>query len=183
MDKRYKDYTVEEKKEYQRLWYIRNKEKKAKQSKDWYIKNKEKHNLNSKKNYNDKKDEYRARRRRNNAKRRTQPKYKLINSLRSGVYCALKFNKKYKKTIDLLGCSIDEFKTYLESKFIDGMTWDNYGKLWHIDHIVPVSSFDFSNYNDQMVCFHYTNMRPLLAEENMRKRDKILEPTQMTIPL
>ena len=63
------------------------------------------------------------------------------------------------------------------------MNWDNYGKYWHIDHIIPCSSFDFNNEQSQRICFHYTNMQPLSAIDNMKKRDKILFPIQIKIPL
>ena len=91
--------------------------------------------------------------------------------------------KKYQKTFDYLGCTIEEFKNKLVSKFNKGMTWDNYGSLWYIDHIVPVSSFDFNHEESQRICFHYSNMQPLLAIDNMKKRNKILVPTQIQIPL
>lgn len=77
------------------------------------------------------------------------------------------------RTVDLLGCSIPELKQHLEKQFQEGMTWDNYGvKGWHIDHIIPCDSFDFTKEEDQRKCFHYTNLQPLWAIDNIRKSNK-----------
>lgn len=65
---------------------------------------------------------------------------------------------------ELIGCSIDFFKEYIESKFTKGMTWENWGLYgWHIDHIIPCASFDLSNLEQQKLCFNYSNMQPLWA--------------------
>ena len=62
----------------------------------------------------------------------------------------------------------------LESKFRDGMTWENYGPFWHVDHIRPWASFDLSDPSQQKLCFHWTNLQPLLATENLAKGVKPL---------
>ena len=83
----------------------------------------------------------------------------------------------YKQTscLELLGCSIKEFKKHLESKFKDGMTWKNRGvKGWHIDHIIPCDSFDLTKLEEQKKCFHYSNMQPLWWYENLAKSNKTL---------
>ena len=73
--------------------------------------------------------------------------------------------------MELTGCSKDELFKYLESKFIEDMTWDNYGK-WHIDHIRPCASFNLENSEEQIECFHYTNLQPLWAKDNISKGSK-----------
>ncbi len=74
------------------------------------------------------------------------------------------------KTIELVGCSKSELIKHLERKFLPGMSWDNYGfHGWHIDHIVPCSAFNFEDPEQQRACFHYTNLQPLWALDNMRK--------------
>jgi hypothetical protein len=77
-------------------------------------------------------------------------------------------------TMDLVGCSTNEFIKYMESKFKDGMTWGNYGLHgWHIDHIKPCAMFDLTDPRQQRECFHYTNLQPLWAEENLKKGKKL----------
>jgi hypothetical protein len=73
-------------------------------------------------------------------------------------------------TFELIGCSIEEFRVYFEAMFSDGMDWDNISE-WHIDHRRPCASFDLTNEEEQRICFHYTNLQPLWAEENLSKHD------------
>lgn len=80
-------------------------------------------------------------------------------------------NKKY-SIMKHLGCNIKEFKSYLRIQFDDKMTFENYGKYWHIDHIKPCSSYDLTKEQDINKCFHYTNLQPLPAKINMSKQDK-----------
>ena len=96
--------------------------------------------------------------------------YKIGAYLRTRVYRALKAQKaqKWGKTEELLGCSIPDVRVYLEAKFKEGMTWDNYGK-WHIDHIKPLAKFDLTNKEEQMKAISYTNLQPLWAQDNLRK--------------
>lgn len=83
--------------------------------------------------------------------------------------CSAVKNKGH-AAIDLIGCSPQELRTHLESKFSPGMSWDNYGREgWHIDHIRPCASFDLSDPEQQKQCFHYTNLQPLWAKENLSK--------------
>jgi len=82
--------------------------------------------------------------------------------------------RKSNPTLKLLGCSIKQFKSHLEKQFKQGMTWKNYGLFgWHIDHILPVSSFDLTKESEQKQCFHYTNLQPLWMLENIKKSDKL----------
>jgi len=100
--------------------------------------------------------------------------YKIKDSLRKRIRVALKGKAKSKATIALLGCSVDFLKTYLENKFESGMTWENYGiDGWHIDHIIPCSAFDLTDPEQQGLCFHYTNLQPLWAEDNIKKSNSL----------
>ncbi len=82
---------------------------------------------------------------------------------------------KIAKTLELLGTDIPTFRAWLESKFQDGMNWRNIGKFgWHIDHVIPCSSFDLADEKQQRKCFHYTNLQPLWWRDNLSKGNKIL---------
>ena len=106
----------------------------------------------------------------------TDAEFKLVCSLRSRLGCAIKRknSNKNNKTIELLGCSISFLKGYLEGKFKEGMTWENHGE-WHIDHIKPCASFNLLDDEQQKKCFHYTNLQPLWAFENLSKGCKYTE--------
>ena len=103
-------------------------------------------------------------------RRKVDINFKLACYLRNRMILALKGNPKLSTTMKLVGCSIELLKNHLKKQFTKGMTWVNYGK-WHIDHIRPCASFDLSKVSEQKKCFHYTNLQPLWAEENMRKHD------------
>lgn len=98
--------------------------------------------------------------------------FKIRHNLRNRIIKVLKGINKSETTLKLLGCSVKYLKQHLESTFQIGMTWDNYGK-WHIDHIRPCASFDLSKESEQKKCFHYSNLQPLWAKENLSKKDKI----------
>jgi len=98
----------------------------------------------------------------------TDPNFKLARNLRKRIWAVLKNNTKSDSTMKLLGCSIEEFKKYIEKKFEDGMNWDNYG-VWHVDHIIPCANFDLSDPEQQKICFHHTNLQPMWGEHNIKK--------------
>ncbi len=105
----------------------------------------------------------------------TNPSFRLRRNLSIRISKAIAKNvKKCAKTAEILGCSLDSFRMYLESLFQTGMSWENYGSVWHIDHIVPCAIFDLSKPSHQKRCFHFSNLQPLFAEENLLKSDKEL---------
>lgn len=82
--------------------------------------------------------------------------------------------KKNLKTIVLIGCTGKELKIHLEKQFTTGMNWGNYGKKgWEVDHILPCVSFNLAIKEEQLKCFHYTNLQPLWASENQSKGGKL----------
>ena len=82
--------------------------------------------------------------------------------------------------MELVGCDLEYLKEYLEKQFVDGMTWKNYGEIWHVDHALPCNSFDLSDPEQQKRCFHYTNLQPLFATDNMEKGAKIFYDRRWT---
>ena len=96
------------------------------------------------------------------------PNFRLVHSLRRRVRNALCGFSKSAPTLALLGCSVDECREHLEAQFAEGMSWSNRSE-WHIDHIRPVASFDLADPAQQRACFHYSNLQPLWAIDNLRK--------------
>lgn len=101
----------------------------------------------------------------------TNTNYRIGQTLRSRLQKIIK--NKSKSTAELLGCDMDFFLSYLEEKFIDDMSWENYGQ-WHIDHIRPCASFNLNDPEQQKECCHYTNLQPLWAKDNLSKGDRII---------
>lgn len=97
--------------------------------------------------------------------------FRLLSNYRTRIYKALKGIEKPARTEELIGCTIEELKAHLEKQFRPGMSWNNYGE-WHVDHIRPCSSFDLTDEAQARECFHYTNLQPLWAHENIAKSDK-----------
>ncbi len=113
-----------------------------------------------------------------NNKKQTNPIYKLECNLRSRIRSAINQKRsggtvKSAKTIELLGAPINDVYKHLEAQFKQGMTWENYGK-WHVDHILPCSSFDLGKAEEQLKCFNYKNLQPLWATDNLKKHAKII---------
>jgi|LakMenE01Jun11ns_1017448.scaffolds.fasta_scaffold9556009_2 hypothetical protein len=106
-----------------------------------------------------------------NERRRKDPTLRLIHNHRTRVRQALNGIYKSESSLVLLGCKTEELKKHIESLFMEGMNWLNYGE-WEIDHIRPCSSFDLSDPKQQEECFHYTNLQPLWKHDNRLKSDK-----------
>ena len=83
---------------------------------------------------------------------------------------------KNNKFYNYLGCNKSEFIEYFQSKFKEGMKWENHGE-WHIDHIKPCALFNLLDEEEQKKCFHYTNLQPLWAFENLSKGCKYIDNT------
>ena len=106
------------------------------------------------------------------------PETRIRHCLRVRLRKAIKMNKKMGSAIDNLGCSIEELKIFFSKKFQPGMTWDNYGFCgWHIDHIIPLCSFDLTNREQYLKACHYTNLQPLWAKDNLHKYTKVVGAT------
>jgi len=107
-------------------------------------------------------------------KRKTDIQFRLSCNLRSRLKSAIKGNFKAGSAVKDLGCTVEQLKQYLESKFSPGMTWDNWTvDGWHIDHIKPLASFDLTDRNQLLEACHYTNLQPLWAKDNLSKNDSV----------
>jgi len=109
-------------------------------------------------------------------KAKNDPAFRLMRSLRERLRGAIKLQRAHKggKIKEILGESCEFVRQYIEAKFKDGMTWENYGyKGWHIDHIIPMSSFNLFDPEQLKKCCHYTNLQPLWWWENLAKSNKI----------
>lgn len=103
-------------------------------------------------------------------RRQTDINYRLAANLRNRIYSALKKEIKVGSAVADLGCSMDELKQHLEAQFVDGMNWENWSRDgWHIDHIVPLASFDLTDRDQFLKATHFTNLQPLWAKENISK--------------
>lgn len=158
---------------YHKNYNIINSNKKKVYNKQYYVKNKEvikelnnKYRLENKEKTNEYYRDY------NKNRKLVEPIYKLICNTRNLIRMSMKGNgyTKKSKTYEILGCTFEEFKQHLESKFTEGMTWENQGK-WHMDHIYPVSLATDENHLIQLN--HYTNFQPLWAEDNLKKGNKL----------
>ena len=156
--------------EYQKKYRNEHSDKVKGKKREYYKKNKEFIKLKTKKY-----------RRENKTKRNESEKlkkknnlfYSLLTGMRSRLWSYLKkldITKK-NKTFEIVGCTPLQLKEHLEKQFVDGMTWDNRSD-WHIDHIIPLSSAN--NEEELYKLFHYTNLQPLWAEDNLKKSNKIL---------
>ena len=145
---------------------------KAKRDHEYYLQNTESilYKTNEyKKNNKDKIKEYNNR-----------EEVKLANRVRKRIKRALKNNIKFGKIKELIGCSVAELKQHLERQFYtnsktgEQMTWDNYGFYgWHLDHVIPLASFNLIDREQVLKACHYTNLQPLWAKDNLQKGKKI----------
>lgn len=183
--------------EYSKKWREKNKEKINKDKRERYSINKEKNREKEKERRQKNRDvliqkskkyreenrekinESRRNKRKDNPEKyrvieqekyKSNPHLKLIRNYRTRIKNYMKFNKVSigTGTLELVGLTSEELKKYLESKFREGMTWDNYGlNGWHIDHITPLSSA--KNDDELKKLCHYTNLQPLWAFDNLSK--------------
>jgi hypothetical protein len=113
-------------------------------------------------------------------RRKTDIAYKLLLRIRNRLWHTVRGNRA-SHAKDLVGCTLTYLKAHLEAQFKGCMSWDNYGKAWHIDHIVPCRYFDLSTERGKRHCFHYTNLRPLWKKTNLGRFKKGV-PVQQELP-
>jgi hypothetical protein len=146
-----------------------NKNKIDKKQKEYRLENIKKSSERNKKYRDNHRNKINKQRRK---RRQTDINFKILDNLRRRLSKALKGKINSIKTLGFLDCSIEQLKVHLESQFTKGMSWDNHGD-WHIDHRKPCASFDLSKPEEQLQCFHYTNLQPLWAIDNLKKGCKL----------
>ena len=169
---------MKDRKQYMKEWREKNKESLKEHQREYRNRDKEKwveYNKEYNKVYREENRESinENRRKYQSNRRKTDPWFRLRGGLSSRLNQAIKKQgaTKDSTTMDLTGCNKDVLISHLESQFTDGMTWDNYGK-WHVDHIKPCILFDLLLDTEQKACFHYSNLQPLWAADNLSKSDK-----------
>jgi hypothetical protein len=180
------------KKEYNTLYYLKNKEIILKNVKDYQQNNKQKiklrkrnHYLLNQKEIKEKACKYYENNKENILKQHKSVQHKTNEYMRNKrktdinfkisqrIRCRTRFYIKNKEisTQELVGCDWKTLKIYLENQFKDGMCWENM-HLWEIDHIKPLSKFNLENLDEQKKAAHYTNLQPLYMIDNRKKKDK-----------
>jgi len=154
-NKKYRDTHLEKTKEHIRQWTLKNKERVAGQ-----------HRINER-------------------KRTSTIKGKLNKNIRSGMCTTLNGSKKGRHWETLVGFTLEELRRHLEKQFKAGMTWENYGPHWHIDHKIPISAFNFKTpeHIDFKRCWALENLQPLEAEKNIKKWAKLEIPFQPSLAI
>jgi hypothetical protein len=187
-------------KENNQRYYAKNSQKSIQYSHEWRRKNPEKGKA-ARKKWNDENtekvrvfraqwradniDKVRAYLREADRRRRKIPSVRLSRNISRAIAHSLDGNKNGRHWEDLVGYNIDQLKKHLEKKFLKGMTWENHGKVWHIDHIIPIMAFNFSDPKDIdfQKCWCLKNLRPLWAVENMSKGARIPKPFQPSLAI
>ena len=148
----------------QREYYLSNRESIIKRNKAYTIAHKEDQQLK----YAPHKRAYAA------ARRRNSPIIRLSDNMRRRLHRALSGKTRSMSAVRDLGCSIGQFRLYIENQFDPGMSWGNYGSKWHLDHVIPVSHFDMDDKTQQLEAFNWLNYQPLWAKDNQMKSNKLI---------
>ena len=177
--KKWQEENKDKTRKYQQKYYKKNKVTRLVKSKEWRMNNIEKSRLSKKKWREKNKDRInKLWMDRYYDRYRNDQQFKLSKNLRNRINKILLGINKSSDTLSLLGVkSVNEIKEYIELKFEKGMSWNNYNfETWHIDHIKPLHSFDLTKKEEQKKAFHYTNLQPLWAKDNLIKGSRVNMP-------
>lgn len=183
--------------EYNKLYYVKNKERVLLDKKSWRRNNPEQAKIKDKMIYHsnpekareraikwrsENHDKYMESSRKSDKKRRGTIRGKLNIVIGNAIRLSIRTGKDNQHWEGLVGFTVQELRHHLEKKFLSGMTWDNYGE-WHIDHKIPISAFNFicPEDIDFKRCWALKNLQPLWAADNIRKFNKINKPFQPSL--
>ena len=167
-----KEYRLKNKehiKEVEKEWYLKNKEHVKERVKKWYLKNIE-HIKEQKKEYLSRPEKKELRRNRMRNRYKTDINFRLTELCRRRLRHALKGNSKTASTMKLIGCTIDELRQHIESKFEPWMNWENQGLGgWDVEHIKACFHFNMEDPQQQRACFNWSNLQPMEHIANIKK--------------
>ncbi len=166
--------------------YTKNKERSSENRKKWRSRNAERTRQLTRAWRAKNPDKTRENCRKSTAKRRSTAAGRLNHSLSSSIRYSLKKGLKAGRHWEnLVGYTAEQFRKHLEKQFSSGMTWENYGVFWEIDHRTPIAAFNFERPEDIdfKKCWSLKNLRPLEVKENMQKHAKIDRPFQPALTL
>jgi len=166
--KAYRDKNLEKKRASEREYYYKNHEKMKALARGYAAKKR--------------KDPNRFERQRKymNERYRTNPAFRVMVSCRTKLYTLLR--RQGRKKSFSLKIEKEALVKHLEAQFLPGMSWDNHGTVWHIDHKIPCIEFDLTDPQQVAQCFSFDNLRPLWAKENLRKNRSILPEFHHLLP-
>jgi hypothetical protein len=165
---------------YAKRTYPNRREKTRRASREYYQRNRE-HLMQKSKLYRQRQAVKERRNENARNRRAADPQFALSNSLRRRMNIAIQRvgARRYKSLEELIGCTVDFLMGYIAAQFKEGMTWDN-RRIWHIDHVRPCAKFDLRDPEQQKKCFHYSNLSPEWAIDNIRKaahlRNELRQP-------
>jgi len=155
--KQYKKDNYEAHLRARKAWRIKNRELLSKKQCEYYHANKEACLASQNKYY---KKRYKS-----------DPAFRISRLIRNRILYALDGKDKSAGTMELIGCTAEQFRKHIESQFLEGMEWNQRGK-WHLDHTIPIAAFDMENPKHQRYAFNWSNTTPLWASDNLTKSDE-----------
>lgn len=180
------DYLLEQAREWKRThhkehlaytaqWVKDNPERHLENCKRWAKNNPEKVKQAQQKFYKNNPDKIRTWTRKTSAKLRSTPTGKLRRNISTMICNALKGRKSGKHWECFVDYTLEELIVHLEKLFIQGMTWENYGKNgWEVDHKIPIAMFNFNNISEIKKCWALKNLQPLWSMDNKKKGKKLI---------
>jgi len=161
-------------------WADKNKEKAKLSNKTWFQKVKERQRLRLRAWREENPELVKAAALRQRTRAKLNPANRIAGTMSRTVGRCLRGMKGRRRWETLVGYSLEELRSHLEKKFTNKMNWANYGSYWHIDHIVPLSVFNFERMEniDFKRCWALSNLQPLEKIENIKKGNRLTQAFQ-----
>lgn len=169
-NKRFNDTHKEWLFDFSKKQYEKHRDRNIKSSREWALKNPDKIRAIKRKNKEIHRAKYlEAEKIRNKLRRANDPLWRLNRNMSAAIWKTLRDEKKSQSWVKMVDFDLNELKSHLEKKFRGDMTWDNYGSIWHIDHIKPLSLC--SSFEE---AWHLQNLQPLTVFENLSKNNRYI---------